>query len=200
MNRRLTLTLLLAASLLPAQSIPPRPEQLTYKPVTFQAPRAKDFKATLKNGIPVYIAPDPTGQPLVRINILVRGGSYLEPAGKEGLASLTGTLLRSGGTLKTSAEQLDQRLDFLAADLSTYLGDTSGALSLETLEKDVPEGLDLLMQVLTEPAFAKERIELAKKNGWLFYASHIRKGLDDSGNGTTTQQSRCTIDGTCAAK
>ena len=43
-------------------------------------------------------------------------------------------------------------------------------------------------------------VELAKKNGWLFYASHIRKGLDDSGNGTTTQQSRCTIDGTCAAK
>ena len=43
-------------------------------------------------------------------------------------------------------------------------------------------------------------VELSKKNGWLFYASHIRKGLDDSGNGTTAQQSRSVIDGTCTAK
>lgn len=164
MNRRIALSLLLAASLLPAQTIPPRPEQLTYKPLAFQAPRTKDFKATLKNGIPVFIAPDPTGQPLVRINILVRGGSYLNPAGKEGLADLTGALLRMGGTAKMPAEKLDERLEFLAAELNTSLGDTSGRLSLETLEKDVAEGLDLLMQVLTEPAFAQERIDLAKKN------------------------------------
>lgn len=164
MNRRIALSLLLAASVLPAQSIPPRPEQLTFKPLAFQAPRAKDFKATLKNGIPVYIAPDPTGQPLVRINILVRGGSYLDPAGKEGLADLTGALLRMGGTAKMPAEKLDERLEFLAAELNTSLGETSGRLSLETLEKDVPEGLDLVMQVLTEPAFAQERIDLAKKN------------------------------------
>ncbi len=163
MSRRIALTLLLAASILPAQPIPPRPEQLTFKPLTFEAPRVKDFKATLKNGIPVYIAADPTGQPLVRINILVRGGSYLEPAGKEGLATLTGQLLRKGGTAKLTPEQLDERLEFLAAELNTSLGETSGSLSLETLEKDVPEGLDLLMQVLTQPAFAQERLDLVKK-------------------------------------
>ena len=43
-------------------------------------------------------------------------------------------------------------------------------------------------------------VELAKKNGWVFYASHIRCGIDRDGDAGMAQQSRSVIDGTCTAK
>ena len=90
MFSRIALSLLLGTGLAFSQEIVDRPEKLTYKPFTFQAPRVKDYKTKLKNNIPVFIAPDPNGQPFVRINVMVRGGSYLEPKDREGLAGLMG--------------------------------------------------------------------------------------------------------------
>lgn len=167
MFSRIALSLLLGASLLPAQEIAPRPEKLTYKPLVFQAPKAKDFKAKLKNGIPVFIAPDANGQPFVRINVMVRGGSYLEPKGKEGLASLMGNEMRTGGTEKTPADKLDERIEFLAAQIRTSFGETSGNVFLEVLKDRFEDGLELFMEVLTQPAFAQDRLDLAKKQSRL---------------------------------
>lgn len=160
---RSTLLALLSGTVLLSQAIPTRPEALTFTPLAFSVPKAGTFKATLSNGIPVYIADEPQGAPFVRIKVLIKGGSYLEPAGKEGLATLTGSQLRAGGTLKTPAAALDDRLEFLAGSIQTTLGDTSGSVSLNILEKDLTEGLDLFMQVLTQPAFAPERLEQAKR-------------------------------------
>ena len=158
------LGLLAAGAILSAQSIPARPEQLSYRPLQFSAPRVGDYEATLKNGIRVYLAADPQGVPFVRLRVLLKGGQYLEPKGKAGLAALTGSQWRLGGTLKTPAEQLDERLEFLAGSITSGLGDTSGSLDLQVMEKDLQEGLGLFMQVLLEPAFAQDRLDLAKRN------------------------------------
>ncbi|MDP2876192.1 MAG: pitrilysin family protein [Holophaga sp.] len=177
MISRIALSLLLGAGCAFSQEIANRPEKLTYKPLTFQAPKVKDFKTKLKNGIPVFIAQDPNGQPFVRINLMVRGGSYLDPKGKEGLAVLLGNEMRTGGTDKTPAEKLDERIEFLAAQIRSSFGSTSGNIFLEILEKDFSAGLELYMEVLTQPAFAQDRLDLAKKQ--------TRLGLDqrnDSAN------------------
>jgi len=114
MGRATLLALLLGGALL-AQGLPPRPEQLTFKPLAFETPRTEAFKAKLKNGIPVFIAADPAGIPFVRLKVLIRGGSYLEPRGKEGLANLLGSEWRDGGTLRTSPKGLDERLEIVKA-------------------------------------------------------------------------------------
>ena len=51
----------------------------------------------------VFVAED-RALPLVSIALTVRTGSWLEPAGKEGLAAMTGAQLRRGGTKSLSAE------------------------------------------------------------------------------------------------
>ena len=183
MFSRIALSLLLGTGLAFSQEIVDRPEKLTYKPFTFQAPRVKDYKTKLKNNIPVFIAPDPNGQPFVRINVMVRGGSYLEPKDREGLAGLMGASMREGGTEKTSADKLDERIEFLAAQVRSNFGATTGSISLEVLEKDFKTGLELFMEVLTQPAFAQERLDLAKKQA--------RLGLDqrnDSANSIASYQ------------
>jgi len=167
MFSRIALSLLLGAGLVSAQEVPSRPEKLSYKPLSFQAPKVKDYKTKLKNGIPVFIAPDPNGQPFVRINVMVRGGSYLDPKGKEGLADFVGDLMRSGGTEKTPADKLDEEIETLAAQIRTNFDLTSGSAFLEILQQDFQKGLGLFMEVLTQPAFAQDRLDLAKKQARL---------------------------------
>ena len=55
MIRRATLTILLGVATAFAQEIPDRPEKLKFEPIKFETPRAKDYKAKLRNGIPAFI-------------------------------------------------------------------------------------------------------------------------------------------------
>lgn len=163
MKRPVVLVPLLLAATLAAQQIPPRPEALTYKSITFRPPAAKDHKAVLKNGIPVYLVPD-SSIGLVRVDLIIRGGGYLEPAERIGLAQAFGSQWRAGGTLKTKAEDLDEQLAFLAASLNSSCSATQASLRLQVLEKDLAEGLRLMREVMSEPAFAQDRLDLMKKS------------------------------------
>ena len=162
MKSRAILFSLLAGGALLAQGLPARPEQIKFQPLAFAVPRPEAYQARLDNGITVFLAADPAGVPFVRMTVLVKAGSYQDPRGKEGLARLAGDQLRDGGTRTTPAGVLDERLEFLAGSINSGFGITSGALSMEFLDKDLPEGLDLFMQVLTQPAFAQERLARAK--------------------------------------
>jgi zinc protease len=162
MTRPILLALLVGCACLTAQGTVDRPEKIAFRPLKFELARSQEFKATLKNGIPVYISAEPEGVPFVRMTVSLRGGSYLDPKGKEGLASLAGSQLRAGGTEATPADVLDERLEFLAANIQSGLGDTSGAVSMSFLEKDLKEGMELFLQVLTRPAYAQDRLDQIK--------------------------------------
>jgi zinc protease len=153
--------LLLAAAVQAAPAIPEHPDRLVFKPLAYTPPRAADHRVVLKNGMVVFIAEDPT-LPLVDIALTVPTGSYLDPAGQEGLAALTGSLIRNGGTRTLSAEQLDERLDFLAARVSTAIGETAGTASLNCLAENLDDSLRLFVEMLKEPRFQEDRLELAR--------------------------------------
>jgi zinc protease len=158
-----------------AQPIPDHPDKLTFKPIDFTVPRAGDYRVPLKNGMVAYVAEDRT-LPLVNISILVRVGSYLEPPGKEGLAALTGSMIRRGGTKSLTAEQLDERLDFLAAEASTSIGDTQGSAGLNGLTDNLEESLRIFVEMLKEPRFQEDRLALAKEQ----ILQEMKKRNDDS--------------------
>jgi predicted Zn-dependent peptidase len=154
----LTFTL---ASATHAGSIPDRPEKLSFPPFKYAPPVPDNFRVQLKSGPVAYVVPD-RERPLVNISIYIRTGTYLEPAGKEGLAELTGWLLTHGGAGTNSADQLQERLAFLAAYLSANIGDTEGTVSLNLLSKDLDEGLGILRDVLFAPRFQEDKIALRK--------------------------------------
>jgi predicted Zn-dependent peptidase len=142
--------------------IPERPEKLVYPPLKYEPPSPAQYRMLLKSGPVAYVAPD-RELPLVNIHILVHTGNFTEPPGKEGLANLTGYLLARGGTKSKTAEELEERLAFLAANLNTSAGDTQGSVSLNLLSKDLDEGFDILREVLTAPRFQEDRFTLAKQ-------------------------------------
>ena len=172
----LATALALTGALRAADGIPARPEQLSFKPLAWTPPVAKDRRVVLaRSGVPCYLAEN-HDLPLVNIQILLKGGTYLNPPGKEGLAELTGWLLARGGTKTRKAEDLEERLAFLAAQMnperpegrptdvraSGYMDDR-GIVSLNLLAKDLDEGLAILRDVLTEPAFQEDRLTLRKE-------------------------------------
>ena len=144
-----------------ADGIPDRPEKLDFPELNYEPPKGSDYRVELKSGPVAFVVPN-RELPLISISIRVRTGKYNEPKGKEGLASMTGYLLSKGGTKSHSAEDLEERLAFLAARLSSSVGDTSGSVGINLLSKDLDEGLAMLREVLTAPRFQKNRIELYK--------------------------------------
>jgi predicted Zn-dependent peptidase len=165
----------LAATPASTPAIPDRPEKLKFPPLEYEPPDPKAFRVELKSGPAAYVATD-RELPLVNIAIYIRGGGYVEPRGKEGLAELTGYLMARGGAGTNTAEELEERLAFLAANLGASFGDTQGSVSLNLLSKDLEEGFRVLRAVLTQPRFQEDRLALRKKQ--LLQA--MRQRNDDS--------------------
>jgi len=143
--------------------IPDRPEKLTFPELTFEVPDADALRFELEDGTPVYAKQDKQF-PLINITVYFRGGSYLVPPGKEGLAGITGAAWRSGGAGDGTAQELDEELDFLAANLGTNIGEVSGSASLNVLSKDLEAAMAIFMDVLTAPRFQQDRFDKAKEN------------------------------------
>ena len=149
------------AGQLTTETIPPHPSQLVFPPLEYEVPPPSQFREVLPNGMVVYIAEDRM-LPTFDLTVFIRTGGAFDPPGKAGLASLTGEQLRDGGTTSLSPEELDDRVEFLAASLTSRVGDTRGVAGLSLLAKDVDEGLELLVDMLRRPRFDEERLRLAK--------------------------------------
>ncbi len=151
----------LAVGLMAAE-IPDRPEKLQFPSLQYEPPNPAEYRIQLESGPVAYVVPD-RELPLVTISVLLRTGSYVVPPGKEGLESLTGYLLTRGGTESKDAEALEERMDFLAAQLQSGIGEAQGSVSLNLLRKDLEEGMATLREVLTAPRFQEDKLALRKQ-------------------------------------
>jgi len=137
-----------------------------YKQLEFSSPpkvKIPDYETyKLDNGLTVYLIED-RELPLVKGTALFRTGSRLEPSDQVGLASLTGTLMRQGGTQQHPPDELNQMLEQRAASIETGISTTSGEASFNCLRKDLDMVLDLFAQVLQTPAFDQEQFAIAKQ-------------------------------------
>lgn len=111
----------------------------------------------LPNGL-VWLFSEQRSLPLVSVNLTIKGGVLRDPAGKAGLANLTALLLTQG-TKKRSATQIAQETDFLGVRLGASGSDDYSSVSLTVLKKDLEPGLDLLKDIVLNPAFSKEEIK-----------------------------------------
>lgn len=115
----------------------------------------------LENGMVVYLLENHEF-PLVDFRAMIKVGSIYEPEHLRGLASITGQVLRTGGTRSNPGDELDERLESMGAYIESNIGNSSGSVRASFLSEDAAEGLRLLANVMREPAFPKEKIELAK--------------------------------------
>ncbi|MGH9827657.1 MAG: M16 family metallopeptidase, partial [Blastocatellia bacterium] len=144
----------------PAQQQGQRPiDRLKYPPLKFTPPVAQ--KVVLPNGTTVFLLED-SELPLVNMFALIRTGGRLDPPGKAGLAQLTATVLRTGGTKSLKPDEINQKLEFVAASVETDMDTQYGTASLSTLSKDLDTVLPVFADVLMNPGFDQGQIEIAR--------------------------------------
>lgn len=146
-----------------SEKIPAHPSKLSFGELDFEVPDAEPYRHELSNGVVVYVAEDPS-LPLVNVSIQLKIGSFLDPEEKPGLASMTGVMLRRGGAGDMPPREFDERVDFLAAQMSSFTGDTGGGASLNCITPVLDEAMTLFFTMLREPRFDEERFGIEKTN------------------------------------
>ncbi len=142
-----------------AASLAQSPADLHFPPLReVKIPQVESY--TMKNGLRIYLLENHE-LPLVSGLALVRTGNLFDPPEKVGLATLTGTVLRSGGTTNKTGDQLDSELENIAAAVESSIGETSGEVSFSTLRDNTDEVMGIFRDVLREPQFRQVRLELA---------------------------------------
>lgn len=108
-------------------------------------------------GVTAWLVQEPS-IPMIAVEVHFRGGSSLDPEGKEGLANfLSGMLDEGAGDLDSLAFQT--RLEDMAVSLSFRAGRDGFTGSMRTLSENAEEAFDLLRLSLTEPRFDAEPLE-----------------------------------------
>ena len=119
------------------------------------------MQLTLKNGIRLYLIEDHRF-PTIDMRGMFFTSSAFEPAAKAGLAALTGTVLRTGGTKRLSGDQIDRELETMAATIETAIDSESGSIYVSLLKENLDRVLPIMADILCQPVFDQEKIDLAK--------------------------------------
>jgi zinc protease len=132
--------------------IPPLP---AFKPVI---PK----RIELDNGMVVFLQEDHE-LPLISASMSIRGGARLEPPEKIGLVDIYGEAWRTGGTKTMTGDQMDDFLEMRAAKIETDGSADLTSISLNCLKGDFAEVFSLFLDLLRNPAFREDKVELAKE-------------------------------------
>ncbi len=145
--------LLLAGMLLAAFAAP-------LQDVSAAVPAAPGFRiaapvrTVLKNGLTLLVL-ERHEIPLVQLQLMIRSGAAADPAGKEGTASLTASLL-SRGTRNRPAQQFAEEVEFVGGSLSASAAADRSTMVGEFASRDLEVGLNLLADMVLNPAFRED--------------------------------------------
>ena len=150
-----------AGSLAIASDIPSHPSDLKFEELDFTPPSPSEYRHELSNGVPVYMSASHEF-PLVTITLSFKGGAYMEPEGKAGLADMTGAMIRTGGSAMMPPSDLDEEFDFMAADVSVNVGDRSSNATINCLTSNLDDAFALFMDMVRNPRFDSDRLEVLR--------------------------------------
>ena len=138
-------------------------ERLQYAPLQIAVPRVgrEVERRILANGIVLYLAED-RSLPLLDAYAVFRAGSLYEPMARPGVAQLTASQLRNGGTTHLPFSALNEELETMGASIEPSISAESISLRLTALAKDGDRALSLLAEVIRDPAFDPEPLETSK--------------------------------------
>ena len=160
-----TTALLLLALVVVAATAPEAAAKKTWE--KFKYPELGDItmpeyeRIELDNGMILFLAVDHE-LPLVQLSATIQAGSIYEPGHLTGLGSITGNVLRTGGTEKWTGDEIDAMVENMGATVETWVGGATGGAYLSALTEDADKALEILGQILMHPVFDEDKITLAK--------------------------------------
>jgi len=151
-----------------AQTVKP-PEPGPLRPYAF--PAVQQF--TLSNGLKVIVVEKHT-IPVVEGRLILDAGAMREPAAKNGLAALTGSLLSEGTGTMTGAD-IARAMDALGAQYFTTANFNAAIADVVALKNVFPQALSLAAKTVMAPSFPASEVGRVKNQTLAAYQqSHAR--------------------------
>jgi len=133
---------------------PPPPGPLTTAPFPpFQ-------ESVLPNGLRLLVVTS-RKQPVVSVSLNFSAGSSFDPAGKEGLASMTAALLTKGAGTRT-AEEVAEAIEGAGGTLNAGAGADFLSIGATVLTTSLPLAFELIGDAVVRPTFAESEVELLR--------------------------------------
>lgn len=147
----------LQAAPAPAQAAPTpkRPQPPVTQIAALQFPAIE--RATLKNGMKVVLARRTT-VPVVRVSLSFDAGNAADDRQKLGTHALMTSLLEEGTTTRSSS-QIAMEQERYGASIGASGGMDSTSVALTALKPNLAPSLDLLADIVRNPAFAPAEVE-----------------------------------------
>ncbi len=136
----------------------PHPKELEYSDLKVQTP---DYtRIELSNGMKGFFIKD-REIPVVNVSVMLK--TFYPGKEKMGRNEMARWVMRNGGSENWPPDKLNDELEFLAARIEFYGGALSTTASLNCLKKDLPRVLEIYADLLMNPAFPEEKIDMKRK-------------------------------------
>ena len=145
---------------LPSSSEARRPgsyQDIKVPELRWELPNHTDF--ALENGIAGFVVEDHE-VPLVDFELLFSAPP--DPAEQVGLYQIAAWALRNGGAITLPADSLNDLIEFKGANLWISGGQDNIFIAVTCLTEDLPLMLSIVEQLVSQPAYPQDKIELKK--------------------------------------
>jgi len=118
-------------------------------------------KIELENGLVLFLLED-RDFPLIDVRANIRAGTANDPADKAGLADITANVIRTGGTERYPGDDLDEFLESIGASIELTSDNDRAIVTASFLSEYADEIFPRIADLLQNPVFPDDKIELAK--------------------------------------
>jgi zinc protease len=116
---------------------------------------------TLENGLTVITA-HRTDLPLVALRLVIRSGAAYDPPGREGLAGLTGVMLRRGAGRRT-ADQIDDAIESIGGLMGVDVGYEATSIAVTVPSEHLETAVAVVSELAQRPLFPPKAFGLEKR-------------------------------------
>jgi len=134
-------------------------------------------KYTLANGLTVLLKEDHSTE-TVAIRLHALGGALSETKANTGITKLVSDVMLKGTTTR-SAEDIAWEIESRGGTIGAFSGYNSFGFNVTMLSRDVEVGLEILADVLANPAFSEEEVE-RERTAALASIKKIEDNIDSS--------------------
>ena len=138
--------------------------------------RGASNKMTSKNSNAVL---QMSKSPIVSFRIQFLTGAVDDPAGKEGVASLTAAMLSGGGTKQMTYEQIVKEFYPIAASFGSQSDKEMTTFIGQTHVDNLPKYYGIVKQMLLDPGFREDDFKRLKDDSINFLKTSLREGNDE---------------------
>src|SRR5262249_29221793 len=143
----------------------------------FMATRNDSSRSGKAAGVEMLVLPSQS--PLITIRVLVQAGSALDPAGKEGLASLTASMLNEGGNQALTFKEILKKLYPMAGAIQVQ-SDKEVVAFVGEIHKDNLEAFyRIFADNLLKPRFDATEFERLREDSINYLAKSLRGNNDE---------------------